>query len=176
MFSNSARSRMQNAQGGLTLIEMMVVLVVMGIVLGMAAVQFMPDEREVLRQEAQRLALLLENAGMEARASGRSLAWSPEAHGYGFWTRNDFGDWVRIENDEEFRARIFPEHVHIASVTVESQPLQPGARLLLSAASFTLPFQIILVNANAKAGVVGGSTGSVTVESGGSLSAEPDQS
>ncbi len=56
----------------------------MGIALGMVAVQLMPDERAALREEAQRLALLLENAEMEARASGRSLAWSAEKNGYRF--------------------------------------------------------------------------------------------
>ncbi len=173
MSFNSGKFR--RTQGGFTLIELMVVLVVMGIVLGIAAVQFMPDDHAVLREEAQRLALLLENAGMEARASGRSLAWSPEGNGYQFWSRDDYGDWARIDNDEPFRPRIFAAGVRITSVMVESQPLQPGGRLLLSSSSFTLPFQVTLGDGQAEAGVAGGSTGSVTVETEAELAAARGQ-
>ncbi len=174
MIFNSAHSGQHNSQVGFTLIELLVVLVVMGIVLGMTAVKFMPDDRAVLRDEAQRLALLLENAGMEARASGRSLAWSPEGNGYRFWRLDDYGTWVRIDNDAAFRPRTFPEGVHITSVTVEMQPLQPEARLLLGAATFNLPFRIVLGNAHGQASVIGGSTGSVTFESGEKVTAGLD--
>ena len=53
---------------GFTLIELLVVLVIIGIALGLVMVQLMPDRRAQLREESERLALLLENAGMEARA------------------------------------------------------------------------------------------------------------
>lgn len=153
-------------QGGFTLVELLVVLVVIGIALGMVAVQLMPDERAVLRNEAERLALLLENAGMEARATGRSMAWSGERSQYRFWKKNDFNDWVVIESDGAFRPRDMPEGIVIARVSVEEQPIEPDGLLSLSSAGYILPFRLQLQGATGSAAVVGSSTGRVVVEMG----------
>ncbi len=143
----------------------------MGIALGMVAVQLMPDDRAILREESQRLALLLENAGMEARISGHSLAWSSEKNGYRFWKKNAYGDWVRIEDDSIFRPRTLPDGLGIAEVSVETQPLRPGEQMLLSASSFALPFRIRLAGEHAVASVTGNSTGAVSAK----LDGEPDK-
>jgi len=169
-----------NKKNGFTLIELLVVLVVMGIALSMVVVQLLPDERAVLREEAQRLALLLENAGLEARANGRSLAWTVGnnsaannadgnnnadiKNGYRFWQKNEYSEWTRIEDDRVFRARTLTEGVRVAEVRVEDQPLPAGEYLVLSAHAFTLPFQIQLVSGHAKANVIGHSTGTVSVQ------------
>jgi general secretion pathway protein H len=152
-------------QHGFTLVELLVVLVVMGIALGMVVVQLMPDDRTILHEEAARLALLLENAGLEARSSGRSMAWSAEKTHYLFWKKNDYNDWARIEDDTSFRPRTLPEGMHITEITVEEQPLKLGEQLALSASSFALPFRIRLSNAAFSTSVVGKSTGEVIVES-----------
>lgn len=149
---------------GFTLVELLVVLVVIGIALGMVTVQLMPDERAVLRDEAGRLALLLENAGMEARANGRSLAWSGEQSHYRFWNKNDYNDWVRIGSGNAFRPRDLPQGIAIGAVTVEDRPLETGERLSLGSAGFTLPFRIQLRGESGSAAVVGNSTGKVSVE------------
>jgi len=138
-----------------------VVLVVMGIALGMVMVQLMPDHRAPLREEAARLALLLENAGMEARASGRSMAWSGEKNSYRFLSRNEYGDWVRIDDDSSFRPRTLPAGVNIGEVSVEEQALKPGEYILLSANSFAAPFRIHLSSEFGGASVTGKSTGDV---------------
>jgi len=158
------RSSILSPQSGFTLIELLVVLVVMGIALGMVVVQLMPDNRAVLREESQRLALLLENAGMEARASGRPLAWSAEKNGYRFWNKNDYGEWVRLEDDGIFRSRTLPDGLNIAEVSVEMQPLKPGDLMSLNAYSFTLPFNIRMTAEQGSASVTGSSTGAVSAK------------
>lgn len=142
-------------------------MLVMGIAMGLVVVQLMPDHRAPLREEAGRLALLLENAGLEARASGRSLAWSGEKNGYRFFSKNAYGDWVRIDDDSSFRPRTLPKGVNIGEVSVEEQALKPGEYVLLSAHSFAVPFRIRL-NLSAESGsefgsasVTGKSTGDV---------------
>lgn len=142
-------------------------MVVMGVALGLVMVQLMPDQRAPLREEAGRLALLLENAGLEARASGRSLAWSGEKGKYRFFSKNAYGDWVRIDDDSSFRPRTLPEGVNIGEVSVEEQVIRPGEYVLLSAHSFAVPFRIRLYLAAesgsefGSASVLGKSTGDV---------------
>lgn len=148
-------------QRGFTLIELLVVMLVMGIAMGLVMVQLMPDHRAPLREEAARLALLLENAGLEARASGRSLAWSGDKNNYRFLSKNEYGDWVRIVDDSSFRPRTLPEGVNIGEVSVEEQALKPGEYVLLSAHSFAVPFQINLSSEYGSARVMGKSTGDV---------------
>ena len=154
----------QHVRAGFTLIELLVVLVVMGIALSLIVVQLLPDERAILREEAQRLALLMENASLEARANGRSLAWSGEKNYYRFWQKNEYAEWVQLESDQAFRARTLPEGISIASVRVEDQTLPTGTYLVLSAHAFALPFQIRLASRHVHANILGRSTGRVVVE------------
>jgi general secretion pathway protein H len=148
-------------QPGFTLIELLVVLVVMGVVLGLAMVQLMPDKDASLRDEGLRLALLLENAGMEARASGRPLAWSGEKNNYRFLRKNNYGDWIRIDDDSLFRPRAMTEGVNLGEIKVEGQSLKSGELLLLSAHSYAAPFIIRLRGEVSSATVTARSTGDV---------------
>lgn len=134
----------------------------MGISLGLVMVQLMPDKLAPLRDEASRLALLLENAGLEARASGRSMAWSGEKNNYRFLIKNEYGDWVRIDDGASFRPRTLPEGVNVGEVSVEEQPVKPGEFVLLNAHSFALPFLIRLSSEHGIASVIGKSTGDVS--------------
>ena len=148
---------------GFTLIELLVVIVVMGIALSLVMVQLMPDDKAILREEAARLALLLENAGLEARASGHSMAWSAENNRYLFWKKNEYNDWMPIEDGSNFRPRILPAGIQIVDMTVEEMPFKRGEQLALSASSFALPFKIRMSYASATTNVVGKSTGEVNV-------------
>jgi len=148
-------------QPGFTLIELLVVLVVMGIVLGLAVVQLMPDKDAALHDEGLRLALLLENVGLEARASGRPLAWSGEKNNYRFLRKNNYGDWVRIDDDTLFRPRTMTEGVNLGEIKVEGQPLKSGELLLFSAHSYAVPFVIRLRGEVGSATVTARSTGDV---------------
>jgi general secretion pathway protein H len=164
-----------NRYSGFTLIELLVVIVVMGIALGMVVLQLMPDKLASVREESARMALLLENAGMEARASGRSIAWAGEKGSYRFFRKNDYGDWVRIDDDAMFRPRKLAEGVNINEVSVENQPLKPGEYVIFSAYTYAVPFRIRLANEYGGASVNGQSTGDVTYALDGDLTAANSQ-
>jgi general secretion pathway protein H len=149
---------------GYTLIELLAALVVVGIALGIATLQLVPDDRAALREESQRLALLLENAGLQARASGHPLAWSTENNGYRFWKKDDYGDWVRLNDDAMLRPRTLPGHIAIASVSVEAGRLKPGEPMPLGAASFARPFSIQMTSGDFGASITGNSTGMVAAQ------------
>lgn len=147
---------------GFTLVELLVVLVIMAVVSGMAVVQMMPDDRSRLREEARRLALLLENATLEARASGHSLAWSPEAGGYRFWQLDRYGEWKNVV-EPMFRRRELPEAMLITEVGVEERTIMAGEKLLFGPASFPTPFVIRLRMGKVEAAVTGNATGETQV-------------
>ena len=137
------------------------VIVVMGVALGLVMVQLMPDKQAPLREEGARLALLLENAGLEARAGGRSIAWSGENHKYLFFSKNEYGDWEPIDADSAFRPRSMSEGVNIDMISVEEQPVNPGEYVVLNAHSFAVPFRISLRSKFGVVTVSGKSTGDV---------------
>ena len=58
---------------GFTLIEMLVVVMIFGILIGMVSVAIRPDEDSILRVEAERLAHLMDLAADESRYSGRPI-------------------------------------------------------------------------------------------------------
>lgn len=89
---------------GYTLVELLVVLVVIGILLGLVSLSIVPDPHAKLQRDAERLETLFALAAEEAQLSSRPIAWRGDEHGYAFY-RNERGRWIAIDGDEQFRAR-----------------------------------------------------------------------
>ncbi len=152
------------APGGFTLLEVLVVLVIIGIVVGFAvlSVDTRPEE---LRREGNRLASLLELTAEEAVMNGREYRVILHRHGYAFELLQD-GKWLGSE-DEMLRARELPDGMGLELV-LENQPQQlsdsdapeqsePVALLLLSSGEIS-PFELTVTDAG---------TGKITVHSDG---------
>jgi general secretion pathway protein H len=122
-------------QKGFTLLEMLVVLVVMAIGMSAVALAFRPDARRPLAQEAERLALLLEQAREESQLSGTSLAWEWRAGGYTF-VRRDLTDngpeWLPVVDDDIYRARTLPGGATIRQVRADNGLVPEGGRVALN--------------------------------------------
>ena len=86
-------------QGGFTLLEMMVVLLIVGILISVVALKPTSNRRTDLAEEAQRLATMLESASDEAQIRSAQVAWQPVAGGYGFFLHAENGAWVPIADD-----------------------------------------------------------------------------
>lgn len=147
---------------GFTLIELLVVLVVMGIALGLVSVRLMPDDASRLRETGEQLALLLENAELQARSSGVPMAWVGKRDEYMFYQRNRQGLWEPVETGP-FRRRALQVGVSIVAVELDGKPVELGSRVPLSATSFTSPFNIKLGAGTSALYVVGNGVGRVTV-------------
>jgi general secretion pathway protein H len=152
-----------DGQHGFTLLEMLVTLVVASIMLGIAAVQLMPDEQAQLREESVRLAYLLEQAGAGSRAGGQALAWSGNGNSFRFWKKNKQGEWRRVEQDALLHPRTLPDTVRIAALEIAGRAAQPGEMLLLSPESATLPFRIRMVSGERQIRIAGNGLGTVAV-------------
>jgi type II secretion system protein H len=99
---------------GFTLIEVMVVMVIIGIMAGMAVSLMRPDPGRAAEAEAWRLARLAERLGREAEMTGQVLALSWTVEGYEFTRRDDDGNWVPLDSDSVFEPRRFEPGVRLA--------------------------------------------------------------
>jgi general secretion pathway protein H len=127
---------------GFTLIEMMVVLMIMGLFMGLVSAITRPDDRAVLRLEAERLSQLLDFAAAEAQLTGKPIAWTADASGYQFWRAVEDTNWSEIRDSELLRARALPPGVAIAAFRVESMRPQGAMRLEFAPEGSSLAFTI----------------------------------
>jgi general secretion pathway protein H len=151
---------------GFTLLEMLVVLVVASIMLSVVTLNLMPNAQTVLREESQRLALLMENGAMSSQAGGQPLAWSGTGNSYRFWLRTKEGEWVRIERDNLLHPRTLPEAVHIGAVSFNGHVIEPGSLVVLSPELSAKEFRVSLISGDLMSDVVGNGLGKVDVVAG----------
>ncbi|MDN3576299.1 GspH/FimT family pseudopilin [Chitinimonas viridis] len=129
---------------GFTLIEILVVMVIVGIIVTLAAVNFSRSDTDALQHEAERLALLLESARDEAIAAGAPLAFGRAEQGYGFWKQDADGAWQLLEDNQILRVRQLPEAVRVADMRVNLLPLPPDGRVIFTPSGVNAPFTVEL--------------------------------
>ena len=132
---------------GFTLIELLVVMMIMGLIVGLAAAIVRPDDRGLLRVEAERLAQLLDLAATESRLTGTPIAWTADGPGYVFWRTTAEGDWVEVRDSDLLRARALPQGMVISGLLVENAPARGPMRLQFApyygaALSFTIALSL----------------------------------
>ncbi|WP_312341221.1 prepilin-type N-terminal cleavage/methylation domain-containing protein [Stutzerimonas nitrititolerans] len=74
---------------GFTLVELLVVLVIVGIASAAIGLSTRPDPARLLREDAERLVLLLELAQSEAHIDGQQILWLADSQGYRFIYRDN---------------------------------------------------------------------------------------
>ena len=131
---------------GFTLIEVLVVLMIMGLFVGLVSAIVRPDDRGLLRVEAERLAQLLDLAGAESRLAGKSIAWTAEGPGYRFWRMTGdseaSADWSEIRDSDVLRARALPPGMTISGLEVENMRADGPMRLEFAPYGEVLSFTI----------------------------------
>ena len=151
---------------------MLVVLLIAGLVAGMVTLIAQPDERTLLRVEAERLARLLDVAAAESGLTGKTLGWSADAAGYRFWRFQADTGWSEIRDNDLLRARSLPPGVTIAGLRVEGGRPHSTLRLEFSPYGPPAPFLIEMISGAARYGVAASPMGEVravpvTTETGG---------
>jgi len=151
---------------GFTLVEVLVVVVIVGITLSPVVVNFGRDDKRVLADEAQRLALLLEHAHDEAVASSNQLSWAADAQGYRFAVATGPDSWTPLTTDEIFRPREWTHGVSFGGVRTMQNPTSPvwAPRLDFSPSGFNAPFEMQLALGSRYAQISGDPLGRIVIK------------
>jgi general secretion pathway protein H len=148
---------------GFTLVELLVVIVIAGILLGTVAINAMPSQHQTLQREAQRIALLLQLARDEAIVRNRPLALEVEADRYRFLVRDD-SQWRVITDDDLLRERNFKRPP--LAFTLDPPVAQPAypLRIVFGRAPVDKPFVLTLLAGSDKVAIRADGIGHYAVE------------
>jgi len=144
----TGRSLPGRFETGFTLLEVLVVVLIIGIVLGIAVVSLPDDDAQRLRTEATRLDTLLDIASQEAIVGNHEIALQILPHGYRFLVQ-DGQAWRPIET-APLRARGLPDDIRL-TVRVDGVRLRLGdeggdeaGRLYILSSGEMTPFELTL--------------------------------
>ena len=115
---------------GFTLIEVLVVMLLIGIVLGMSTLYIGGDDDSAVKQESERLALLIQTAQQEAILQGTVLLLEVADNGYRFARLNDEDEFEPLDQDDVLRAREMPAGVEMGGLELEGAPEDQTAIVL----------------------------------------------
>lgn len=158
----------QNAKGsrlsrGFTLLELLVVMVIAGITLGAVSFNAMPSDRQVLQNDAQRIALLLQLARDEAIVRNRPIAFEAESDRYRFLMRED-KTWQVLLQDDLLREREF-KHSPVTFTMSPSLPEQTlPMRIIFGREPVDKPFVFTLTVGEAQVAIRADGIGHFVVE------------
>lgn len=106
---------------GFTLIEMLVVLLIVGVILGLVTLSRPRNEpRDLLRQETRRLQALIQLARQEAILTHREIGLRRDAQGYQFLVFSGENWQAKPLQGTPLRARALPEDISLV-LRIEGQ-------------------------------------------------------
>lgn len=149
---------------GFTLIEIAVVMLIIVIILGVVGANLEPDREAVLRDEAKRLALLLQTAQQDAILQGKILAVTFERQGYSFMVLDDTNKFQPLAQDDVLAPRTLTKSITIASVDIDGAPETGTPRLLLLPSGELPAFTVTFSLGEARWQVTGAPTGEITAQ------------
>ena len=153
---------------GFTLIELLVVIVIIGVMVALAGVQLLRSPGEVVRDESEHLALLLQAARDEAILQGRVFAFGIGRDGYTFLRLDRDGKLKVAKDDAILRPRQLPPGVVIEGLKIEgteNDAAQPKGVVFQPSGDIPA-FRIVLAGRGARWSIVGSPDGSIRSQAG----------
>ncbi|MBI5625626.1 MAG: GspH/FimT family pseudopilin [Nitrosomonadales bacterium] len=138
-------------------------MVIAGIMLGIVSFNAMPDERQTLQHDAQRIALLLQLARDEAIVRNRPIAFESEADRYRFLLRDE-NEWQILKQDDLLREREFSRR--LATLSISPPPAGQAAplRIIFGREPVDKPFVLTLAVGDAQVAIRADGIGHFVVE------------
>lgn len=150
-------------QRGFTLLELLIVMVIVGVTIGMVSFNAMPDERQILHNDAQRISLLLQLARDEAIVRNRPIAFEADTDRYRFLMYEE-NIWQTLEQDEFFREREFKRSPVTFTVSLPSPETTLPLRIIFGREPVSKPFVLTLASEKAKVSIRADGIGHFVVE------------
>ena len=151
-----------NRATGFTLIEVLVVTVIAGIVLALAAANFFPDEQQAARRETGRIALALEQARDAAVFGGTATAVSVEDARVLQWRRDDMNAW-QPDNTAQSAISI-AQQLAVTSLSIGAAQVANNALVTFLPDGVGVPFELRLSYRGISSAVIGDALGNVRVQ------------
>lgn len=161
--SERRRSRPSKPSGGFTLLEVLIVLVIAGIMLGIVSFNVMQDEHRQLEHDAQRIALLLQLARDEAIVRNRPIAFEAEADRYRFLLYEE-KSWQVLKQDDMLREREFKRSPVTLSISPPLSEFEGPLRIVFGREPVDKPFTLTLEVGDAQTTIRADGLGHFTVE------------
>ena len=155
--------RSPNPSSGFTLLELMVVLVVMGIMLGMVSFSAIPDNKKILLNDAQRVALLLQMAREEAIVRNRPVAFELDSDQFRFYVRGDTS-WELITDSDLFRERHFQKSPLLVVMQPSPTKVELPIKIIFGREPVDKPFNLSLSYEDASVTIQADGLGHFSVE------------
>jgi general secretion pathway protein H len=142
---------------------LLVVMVIVGITLGAVSFNAMPSERQVLQNDAQRIALLLQLARDEAIVRNRPIAFEAEADRYRFLLFGE-NNWQALQQDDLLREREFKRSPVMFTVSPPSAEQTIPLRIIFGREPVGIPFVLTLTVGEAQVAIRADGVGHFAVE------------
>jgi general secretion pathway protein H len=130
---------------GFTLVEILVVIVILGLVAGLAVALVDPGERDLSTREARRFAGALEYAAARAQWRNEMLGVSADGGTLRYWRRDPANDrWLVVDDDDVLRAHALPAPLDAMALSYAGRSLASNAIVPLRASGRNEPFAFLL--------------------------------
>ena len=130
---------------GATLVEILVVLVILGLVAGVAVALVDPGERGVSAREARNFAGALEYAAARAQWRNEMLGVSADRAVVRYWRRDAANDrWTALDDDDVLRTHVLPAPLEAMAYTYAGRAVAANAIVPLRASGRNEPFAFVL--------------------------------
>jgi len=158
----AARERVR----GFTLIEVLVVVMIIVVIVGLVGVRLMRGPADIVREESERLALVLSAAREEAILQGRVFAFGAGRESYRFLRLERNGRLKITGDDELLRPTRLPHGITIEALQIEGAG-EAALDGLVFLPSGELPaFRVVLASAGIRWSVVGAPDGTIRAQAG----------